>query len=255
MAGLSQAMVLSARIASFSTKSSVTGNVKQFYKDRGADGQPITHASVLAQFIRTKAAPVPGAIWTVASGMKNVVGQQETPTSLATGLFTPLSLTEVSKTIESQGIPAGTAMGLLSVLGVGMTTYGDRTTYVTGTAKERQSQIEKDLQNMHWDSPEQPAYSEFLTSDQLEQFRQRRQEKRGLVVFQATYAGKDEDEIKTRDKNREHLEEMGVSQDEARQLLQDYYKIKEGGLQIKGETGLKEGYVRKLEALNSIYAK
>ncbi len=255
MAGLSQAMVLSSRLASFGTKSSVTGNVKRFYKDRGPDGQPITHASVLGQFIRTKAAPVPGAIWTVASGMKNVVGQQETPASMAAGLFMPLSLTDASRTIESQGIPAGTAMGLLSTLGVGMTTYGPRTTYVTGTPEERQAQIEDDLKRMTWDSPEQPAYSEFLTNEQLEQFRQRRQEKRGLVVYNATYSGKDEDEIKTRDKNREHLDDMGVSKDEARQLLQDYYKTKEGGLRVKGGTGLKEGYVRKLRALNSIYGK
>jgi hypothetical protein len=48
---------------------------------------------------------------------------------------------------------------------------------------------------------------------------------------------------------------MGVSQDEARQLLQDYYKSKEGGLRVKGGTGLKEGYVRKLGALGSIYGK
>jgi len=255
LAGLAQVFVLNARMASFGTKSSVTGNVKTFYKDRGADGQPITHASVLLHFLRSKLAPVPGAVATVASGMENIVGQKETPASLVGSLGLPLSVKDISTTIETQGIPAGTAMSLLSVLGVGLSTYGPRTEYVTGTPEERQAQIEKDLKNMQWDDPEQPAYSEFLTSDQLEKFRQRSREKKGLVVYQATYAGKNEDEIKTRDKNREYLDSMGVSKDEALQLLKDYYKSKEGGLRVKGETGLKEGYVRKLGALNSIYGK
>ncbi len=249
--GLSQIMVLSSRIGLQKTTSSVSGKTRKF----GEGFEPETTLSTLERFGRTKLAPVPGAITTIANNWTNVVGQPETPLSLGAGMFAPISLLDVYRTMQSERVPKAVALAIIGELGASVSTYGPRTQFVTGNADERKAQIEKDLKNMHWDSPEQPAYSEFLTSDQLEQFRQRRQEKRGLVVYNATYTGKDEDEIKTRDKNREHLDEMGVSQGEAAQLLREYYKSKEHGLRIHGGTGLKPGYIQKLGSLNSIYGK
>jgi len=247
LAGLSQVMVLSSRLAVGQTKSSITGNVRDF----GEGYNPPTRLSTVTQFGRSKLAPVPGAIATIADDWTNIVGQPETPLSLAKSLVTPLSLEDVSTTMQAQGIPKGSAMGLLSVLGVGMNTYGPKTQYMTGTPEQRLAQIENDLKRLSWDDPD-PAYSEFLTEDQLKQFDARRQEKRGLVIFNATYAGKDEDELKTRDKNREYLKEMGVSFEDAKELLKDYYRRPDE----KGRRGhITEGYYPKLRELKRIYAQ
>ena len=246
LAGLSQVIVLSSRMISGQTKSSVSGKVRNF----GEGFRPETRASVLARFGRTKLAPVPGALATIADDWTNVVGQKETPLSMAGSMVTPLSLKDVTTTMKAQGIPTGTAMSLLSILGVGMNTYGPKTEYMTGSPEEREAQIENDLKNMAWDSPG-PAYSEFLTEGQLARFEQRKQEKRGLVVYNATYTGENEDELKTRDKNREYLAEMGLTYEEARQLLRDYYRRPDE----KGRKGsITEGYYPKIRALKRIYS-
>lgn len=253
LAGLSQVIVLSSRMISGQTKSSVSGKVRNF----GEGYRPETRATTLARFGRTKLAPVPGAIATIADDWTNVTGQKETPLSMAGSIVTPLSLKDVSTTMQAQGIPKGTAMSLLSILGVGMNTYGPKTQYMTGSPEERQAQIASDLKNMAWDSPE-PAYSEFLTEEQLAQFEARKQEKRGLVVYNATYDGENEDELKTREKNREYLAEMGLSFEEARELLKDYYrrpdeKGRAGSLREK-DGDLKEGYAKRLRTLKRMYA-
>jgi hypothetical protein len=246
MAGLSQVLVLSSRLAVGQSKSSSTGKIRNF----GEGYKPETRMSTLARFGRTKFAPVPGAITTIADDWTNIVGQEETPLSLAGSMVSPLSMKDVVTTMRAQGLPKGTAMSLLSILGVGMSTYGPKTEYTVGTEDERQAQIEKDLKAMSWDSPD-PAYSEFLTAEQFKQFEQRRQEKRGLVVYNATYAGKDEQEMATRDKNREYLNEMGVSFEEARELLKDYYRRPDE----KGRRGrITEGYFPRLRALRQIYS-
>jgi hypothetical protein len=246
LAGLSQVIVLSSRMISGQTKSSVSGKVRNF----GEGYRPETRASTLARFGRTKLAPVPGTIATIADDWTNVVGQKETPLSMAGSMVTPLSLGDVATTMRAQGIPKGTAMSLLSILGVGMNTYGPKTEYMTGSPEEREAQIASDLKTMAWDSPE-PAYGEFLTEGQLARFEQRRQEKRGLVVYNATYTGENEDELVTRDKNREYLAEMGLTYEEARQLLRDYYRRPDE----KGRRGeITDGYYPKIRALKRIYA-
>lgn len=224
LAGLSQVMVLSSRMALGQTKSSVTGKVREF----GEGYNPQTRASVMLQFARTKLAPVPGAVTTIADQWTNVVGQPEPPLSLVMSAVLPLSLRDAKTTMETQGIPAGTAMSVLSVLGVGMNTYGPKTQYITGTPEERAAQVAEDLKRVAWDSPP-PAYSEFLSEEQLSQFESRRQNRRGLVVFNSTYPGDNEQEIETRGKNREYLKSMGLSFEEAWQLLTEYHRPKDQG--------------------------
>lgn len=251
MFGLSQVLVLSAQFASHTKKSSVIGKVK----DIGEGAHPQTRLDLLAHFGRTKLAPLPGAGVTALNGMKNVVGQQETPTSLATSLLLPISLADAAKSMTDRGIPMGAAMDLLSMAGAGLNTYGPKTRYIYGTKEQREKQIQDDLKYMAWDSPERPAYSEYLTDAQLEKFAQRRQEKRGLVIFNATYAGKNEDELKTRDKNLEHLKEMraeGVALEQARTLLRYSYK-NDGGIIAKGTNDLKPSYEQKLVTLNNLF--
>jgi hypothetical protein len=203
-------------------------------------------------------------ISTIADDWTNVVGQKETPASMAGSLVTPLSLEPVATTMQAQGIPLGTAMSILSVLGVGMSTYGPKTTYMTGTAEERANQIKHDLKNMSWDDPEKPAYSEFLNEDQLKQFRDRRQQKRQNVIFNATYGGDNEDELKTRDKNLEYLQAMkaeGVSHEQAQLLLVEHYRRpdKSGKLQTEHKAGdasqFDPSYPKKAKALAKLYGE
>jgi len=257
LAGLSQVIVLSSRMISGQTKSSVSGKVRNF----GEGYKPDTRATVLGRFGRTKFAPVPGAVWTIADDWTNVVGQKETPLSLGASLVTPLSLRDVIVTMQAQGIPKGTAMSLLSVLGVGMNTYGPKTEYMTGTAEERKTQIEKDLKSMSWDAPEKPAYSEFLTTKQLAEFTARRKEKRGLVIHNAVYLGDNEKTLVTRDKNREHLKAMkaeGVTLSEATQILDAYYSAKyEEALANKEspERRYPENFNQRKERLQNLWKK
>jgi hypothetical protein len=132
---------------------------------------------------------------------------------------------------------------------------------MTGTAEERQKQIEKDLENMAWDDPPEPAYSEFLTDEQVQKFRQRNQEKRGLVIYNAFYDGDNEDELKTRDKNQEYLQRMkasGLSHAEAQQMLIVYYRKpdsegKIGKEKVAGQNKLKPGYRTRAIALAKSY--
>ena len=134
---------------------------------------------------------------------------------------------------------------ILANTGVGMSIYGPKTTYRAGTPEEREQQIEKDLRNMKWDSPEQPAYAEFLTTEQLEVFSKQWHNKRGLVIHNAAYTGESEEELKSRDANREYLQEMGVSHAEAQQLLLDYYHIRYGYLT--------DGYASRRNELAKLY--
>lgn len=255
LAGLSQTIVLSTRMALGQTKSPVSGKVRTLGEGYKAD----TRLDVLWNFARTKFAPVPGTIATVMNDWTNVVGQKETVGSLAGSIITPLSLRDVSTTMREQGLLGGTAMSLLSVLGVGMTTYGPKTDYVTGTSEERAEQVKADLKNMQWDDSEYPAYSEFLTNDELKTFSNRWREKRGLVIFNATYTGQNEDELAIREKNSQYLQEMrasGVSLDEAQQLLLDYYRLKfKSEKRANDPTLLDKKYSDRRKALAEFYGQ
>lgn len=75
----------------------------------------------MADFARSKFAPVPGTAVDVLSG-KNVVGEKVTPRSAAQGLVTPMVWEDVLKTFKAQDIPEATAMGILALLGMGINT-------------------------------------------------------------------------------------------------------------------------------------
>lgn len=76
-------------------------------------------SSVLGRFLRTKLAPVPGAIVNIASG-SDLIGQEVTPTQTLASLVTPMSFQNVGDVMEEQGVPRGTAIILLGLLGMGM---------------------------------------------------------------------------------------------------------------------------------------
>lgn len=120
MAGLSQTSVLESRIAAGATKTS-TGKIVPIRGDKVPYGTGNT-SDVIARFLRSKLAPIPGAGLDVATG-KNVVGQSITPQTVGIGLVTPLALSDIYSAMQDQGIDKGTALGLLSIFGMGLQTY------------------------------------------------------------------------------------------------------------------------------------
>ena len=229
MAGLSQTMVLSARMATGQTKSSTSGRVRKF----GEGYKPETRLTVLGRFGRSKLAPVPGAVATVANDWTDVVGQKVTPAELGRSIVTPLSVHDVEDTMKAQGISKGSAMSLLAILGVGMNTYGPKTEYTTGTPEERLEQFEQDLKNRKWDTPPL-AYSEFLTPEQQNQWlewTEKRIKSRATTIaakfiFSIKRARegkpKEQQQQEWRDRKTKAIEDlrlMSVDQDRARRAL------------------------------------
>ncbi len=196
-------------------------------------------------FARTKLAPALGTAIDIRTG-ENVVGDKVTPATGLMSLATPLVFDEMVDAMEAQGIPKGTAFSILAILGMGVQTYGDWTEYkqgseggvfgatkrlLVGVDEARQTELfEKDLERMQWDSPA-PAYSEFLTPKQLNQFEARRKEEKRAVVHNATLpkparakkksALDYEQALKTWEKNQEQFKQMseGVSHEEALDLF------------------------------------
>ena len=165
-AGLSSAAVFLGRMLQGETTSPVTGRVKDL--SEGGYNQP-TYASVAIKYARTKAGPIPGAIWTAGSRMENVVGERETAGSLALSLISPLSFGEVGSTMEARGLTKGSAISTLALFGASTGTYGPRTEYLAGTPEEREALVKKHLKTVRWnDNP--IAYGSLLTPEQLKKF-------------------------------------------------------------------------------------
>lgn len=140
LAGLAQVTTLLSRLATGETKTG-KGVVKPLRSDYtltdlrralGDDIEPHKLAKdgslpfgsddawdVLLRFLRTKLAPIPGAVANTLSG-KNVIGQKVTPAETAASLVTPMSFGDIGAIMEEQGIPRGTAITLLGLLGIGV---------------------------------------------------------------------------------------------------------------------------------------
>jgi hypothetical protein len=122
LAGLAQTSVLLSRLASGESKSlrgrveSIRGDVKYGHADS---------ADVIARFLRSKLSPAIGSAVDVASG-SNIVGEEVTPGSAAINAAIPLSFRDIFAVMKEHGIPAGTALGLLSLFGMGVQHYEDR---------------------------------------------------------------------------------------------------------------------------------
>lgn len=130
LAGVAQAATFATRMWTGKTKSTTSGQVKEL--DSGKFGSE-TSGDVIKRFVRSKLAPVPGALWDLKEG-KNVVGEKvnvvpHTWDELAGGkavttrLVTPLVVSDVYEAMKDQGVPKGAALGLLAILGMGMQTY------------------------------------------------------------------------------------------------------------------------------------
>lgn len=123
LAGLAQSTVLLTRLARGETKNSrgkiipIRGPKVPFGGDNSAD--------VLFRFLRTKLSPWSGTSLDVVTG-EDVVNKPVTATSALTGLLIPLSMRDIYKAMREQGVPAGTALAILSIFGMGVQTYDDK---------------------------------------------------------------------------------------------------------------------------------
>lgn len=120
LSGLAQVTTLSSRLIQGETKTS-KGDVIPIRGDKvkfgGASG-----ADLIGRFLRTKLAPWAGSIVDVAAG-RNVVGEKVTTEDVLKRAVIPLSLGDIAKTMEEQGVPRGPAISILSLLGWGVQNY------------------------------------------------------------------------------------------------------------------------------------
>lgn len=116
--GLAQVTVLVSRLTTGETKGLRTGKITDLRADRPKFGQADS-ADVIARFLRTKIAPALGLGLDVVTG-SNVVGEPVTPGSVAKDILVPISYGDILAVMEEQGIPRGTALELLNLLGMGL---------------------------------------------------------------------------------------------------------------------------------------
>ncbi len=117
--GLSQSIVFMFRLATGETKAQ-TGKIEQLRGEKPSFGASTT--DVIARFLRAKLSPMLGTAVNLLEG-KNVVGEKATPAQVAQSLTVPLSLQDIYKVMRDNGVAAGSAIMLLSLLGMGVQNY------------------------------------------------------------------------------------------------------------------------------------
>jgi hypothetical protein len=226
--GLQQALVVSAKLAT-GEKANSDGKVVSLTETKGYNAD--TRLTVGAKFLRTKLAPIPGAIVTAADDMTDVVGRKHTPFSLGRSLVTPLSFGEVANSIEAQGVPKGTAISILTLHGVGAGTYGPRTRYLAGSEEEKAKQFKNDLTNAEWnDKP--LAYSDQMTEEMLKKYDVAKQKHGGRMLYYLTldkpdlkaYTKRYKDKDDAKDRFEDALKEWDGKQARALESLKGFPK-------------------------------
>lgn len=120
LGGLSQTTVLVSRLGVGETKTS-KGEILPIRGDNVPFGKGDS-ADIIARFLRTKLAPIPGIGVDALSG-KDVVGQKLSPGAIPEKLLMPLSFNDIYTTMKEEGLPVGIALGTLSLFGMGLQNY------------------------------------------------------------------------------------------------------------------------------------
>jgi hypothetical protein len=117
--GLSQTMVFPSRLVSGESTNTKTGAVQPL---RGRRAAPTHNAeTVIWRFLRSKLAPVPGTAYDVLKG-ETYDRSPATAVNVAGG-YVPISLQDVAKNLEDQGVPRGAVNSVLAILGMGNQVY------------------------------------------------------------------------------------------------------------------------------------
>lgn len=88
----------------------------------GKEDKTFRRGTIAGRFIRSKLAPVPSSAVNLVEG-ENIVGEKSTVGREAVRMVTPLSFGEIADIMEEQGIPRGTAIGILNLFGMGAQHY------------------------------------------------------------------------------------------------------------------------------------
>ena len=250
MSGFSQVVTVVSQVIT-GRKKGADGEIQHLRGEGHKWGSPTTW-DVMASFARKKFAPIPSAATNVITG-ENVVGDKVTPLTATRDLFIPLSVSEVKETMQARGVPAGSAITILTLLGMGGGTYGPKTKFANGTKEEREQQLEKDLQKMEWDSPDLP-YRDLLNEEQYQQMIDRREERKQDLAYAATALpvhnkgqSKEsfEKEVAAHQEAMDAVLKAGWSEEFVRQLLRDYAKTR----------GNKEAVVDRIRRIKRIFSK
>jgi hypothetical protein len=75
-----------------------------------------------ANFLRSKFSPSFGAAVDILTG-ETVVGEKTTPTEVGYRMVMPITFGEAKETLEAHGMPAGPALTIVSLFGMGVQTY------------------------------------------------------------------------------------------------------------------------------------
>lgn len=114
LAGLQQAGTFLSRIAT--GKKITAGDKEKDLTQPGFKGD--TRLSVAGDFLRGKAAPVPGSIMNLLSGT-DIAGKPANLKTEAVRLTVPMSWPDVYQAAKEEGIPQGSAVFLMSLFGLG----------------------------------------------------------------------------------------------------------------------------------------
>lgn len=95
------------------------------YEKMGIADQSV--ADAIGSFIRSKLAPVPGAVVNTLTA-ENMVGQPTTPTDEAVGLVTPMTFGNIADAMRDNGVAGGTALTMAEVFGMGVQ-FRDRSSF------------------------------------------------------------------------------------------------------------------------------
>jgi hypothetical protein len=254
--GLMPAVVLAARLLTGEIKTG-KGEIKSIY---GADvdygGK--TAADFVINYGRYKLGTAPSAILEWISG-RDAVGNVMTKTDIVKSRLTPLTWREIYAAESELGLKRGTLAALEAFFGVSVSTHGDETKYKKANETDRLKQFETDLKRMEWDSPD-PPYKDLLTADQMEKVKSQRDHKKQTVVYEAfvnpvrkNYKSDDshKEAVEKRDKFLVEFKKSGLSFEESRKLLVDYWKRNYGSpYETKnGVSTLKEGITNRLRQL------
>lgn len=123
LAGHAQVIVFLSREAMRETKTT-KGQIRSLTRPEGGKlPYGWSNASDVAKrFIQTKLTPFWGSFWNAMDG-ENVVGEPWTWQQEIKESVIPLSIMELQQVMEEQGVPRGTAIELLSILGFGVQYY------------------------------------------------------------------------------------------------------------------------------------
>jgi hypothetical protein len=140
LTGLAQITTFASRMTTGETKNA-HGEVKPLRGDVRFGQQDMS--DVIKNFLRSKLAPVPALAWNILAG-KDVVGQPVTPGRVAFN-FLPISGQDMIQAMQAEGVPIGLALGILSMLGMGVQNYQEHQPKSSGGSSGLKSSLKPSL--------------------------------------------------------------------------------------------------------------